>query len=257
MPEKPVSSPASSSFYENIFPNEWMMSNWEKHTFISVLQALKPEAAIEIGNAKGGSLQVLNKLVPNVYAIDIEPEIHQNLKPQFPDVNFLTGSSLEILPELLKKIRSQGIKLGFILIDSDHTTEGVRADINTILKNYTPVCRLVILLHDSFNPHCRKGILTADWKENPYVHLVDTDYIPGTYIDDIYNNHIQKKSMWGGFALAVLEPYPRKSDLIIRQSVERLYRQTYKGSFYSTFYYRIRKLYHSIKKMLSKQQHKV
>ena len=251
MPEKPVSSPASPSFYENIYPNEWMMSAWEKHTFISLLQALKPEAAIEVGNAKGGSLQVLNKLVPTVYAIDIEPAIHQGLSTQFPDVNFLTGSSLEILPVLLKKIQSQGIRLGFILIDSDHTAEGVRADINTILKNYTPVCRLVILLHDSFNPDCRKGIQTADWNKSPYVHFVDTDYIPGTYIDDIYNNHVQKKSMWGGFAMAILERHPRKGELIIRQTVERLFRQTYKGSFYTTFYYRIHMFFNSIKKKLS------
>lgn len=257
MPEKTLSAPASPSFYENIYPNEWMMSNWERHTFISLLQALKPEAAIEVGNAKGGSLQVLHKLVPTVYAIDVEPGIHQNLKTQFPEVNFITGSSLDILPELLKKIQSQGIKLGFILIDSDHTAEGVRADINTILKNYTPVCGLVILLHDSFNPDCRKGILTADWKENPYVHLVDIDYIPGNYIDVNYNDHVQEKSMWGGFAMAVLESFPRKSELIIRNTVERLFRQTYKGSFYTTFYYRRHMFYNFIKRKLSLLQHKM
>ncbi len=251
MPDPTLLNLSSPSFYEAIYPNEWMMANWEKHTFISVLQALKPEAAIEIGNAKGGSLQVLNELVPIVYAIDVEPDIHRDLIPQFPEVNFLTGSSLEILPGLLKRIQSQGIKLGFILIDSDHTTEGVRADLNTILENYIPVCRLVILLHDSFNPDCRKGIQTADWDKSPYVHLVDYDYIPGTYIDDIYNNNVQKKSMWGGFAMAILEPHPRKGELIIRQSVERLFRQAYKGSFYTSFYYRIHMLFNSIKKRLS------
>jgi cephalosporin hydroxylase len=251
MPELTLSNSVSPSFYESIYPNEWMMSNWEKHTFISILQALKPEAAIEIGNAKGGSLQVLHKLVPTVYAIDIEPDLHQNLIPQFPGVNFLTGPSLEILPELLKKIQSQGIHLGFIFVDSDHTTEAVRADINIILKSYTPVCRLVILLHDSFNPDCRKGILSADWGKCPYVHFIDSDYIPGTYTDDVYNNHVQEKSMWGGLAMAILEPHPRKGELIIRQSVERLFRQAYKGSFYTTFFYRIHMFYHSIKKKLS------
>jgi cephalosporin hydroxylase len=250
MPDTTLSTLISPSFYESIYPNEWMMTNWEKHTFISVLKALKPIAAIEIGNAKGGSLQVLNNLVPKVYAIDIDHKIHQDLKTQFPDVNFLTGSSLEVLPVLLKKIQSQGINLGFILIDSDHSTEGVRADINLILKNYTPVCRLVILLHDSFNPDCRKGIETADWKKNPYVHLVDTDYLPGTYADVNYNNHVQKKTMWGGLALAILEPFQRKSELIITQSAERLFRQAYNGSFYNTFFYRRHMFYNFIKKKL-------
>jgi cephalosporin hydroxylase len=251
MPENTFSNSASPTFYENIYPNDWMMSNWEKHTFVSLLQALKPEVAIEIGNAKGGSLQVLYKLVPTVYAIDIEPDIHQNLIPQFPGVNFLTGSSLDILPELLKKIQSLEMNLGFIFIDSNHLTEAVRADINLILKSYTPVTRLIILLHDSFNPDCRKGILTADWEKCPYVHMIDTDYIPGTYTDDIYNNRVQEKTMWGGFAIAILEPQTRKGELIIRQTVERLFRQAYKGSFYTTFFYRIHMFYQSIKKKLS------
>lgn len=237
----------SPTFYEEVHPLPWMMSAWEKHTFISLLSALKPEAAIEIGNAGGGSLQVLNKLVPSVFAIDIYPEVQEPLKTKFPDVCFISGKSWEVLPELLKKISHEKIKLGFILIDGDHTPEGVKNDINAILRNYTPICRLVILFHDSFNPDCRKGILQAGWMDCPFVHYVDIDYIPGTYVNDIYKGKIQQKTMWGGFCMAVLETTERKETLIIHQSSQTLFEQAYKGSFYNTLRYRMHKLLNKLK----------
>lgn len=234
-------------FYEDIYPLPWMMSSWEKHTFISLLTALKPDAAIEIGNASGGSLQVLNKLVPKVFALDIYPEVQEPLKKMFPDVHYITGKSWEVLPDLLKKIADEKIKLGFILIDGDHTPEGVRNDINAILRNYKPICRLVILFHDSFNPDCRKGILQAGWTDCPFVHYVDIDYIPGTYVNDLYNGKIQQKTMWGGFCMAVLETTERKETLKILQSSKTLFEQAYKGSFYNTLRYKMHKLLNKLK----------
>ena len=157
----------------------------------------------------------------------------------FPDVHFIAGKSWEVLPDLLKKISDEQLRLGFILIDGDHTSEGVRNDINAILRNYNPIGRLVILFHDSFNPVCRKGILQAGWADCPFVHYVDIDYIPGTYVDDEYNGKTQQNTMWGGFCLAVLEPAERKETLIIRQSSQALFEQAFKGSFYNTLRYKI------------------
>jgi hypothetical protein len=238
------------SFYEEVFPNPWMMSVWEKHTFISLLSILKPEAAIEIGNASGGSLQVLHKMVPEVFALDINEEVHRVLKPQFPEVHFHMGVSWEILPGLLKQLTEKQVKLGFILIDGDHSAEGVKKDIETILNNYKPVCRMVILFHDSFNPECRKGILAVNWKACPYVHLVDVDYVPGTYVDDVQQNKQQPNTMWGGFSLALLEPFARKNELIINQSSLGIFKQAFKGSFYNTLRYRLHELLNKLKRML-------
>ncbi len=237
---KPVTG--APSFYEDLYPNNWQMSNWEKHTFISLVQQLKPETVIEIGNADGGSLQVLAKLVPKVYAIDLDKRVHDKLKPQFPKVEFHTGDSKEILPALLKKIQQQHEKLGLILIDGDHSAEGVKADINAILNNYIPVTKLVILFHDSFNPDCRKGIIAAGWQQCPYVHFIDVDYVPGGYVNIPYNGKMQHRTMWGGLSLAILEPRKRNYELIVTQSAGELYEQALKGSFYTTFRNRIRYL---------------
>lgn len=240
-------NPPVPSFYEDKYPLPWMMSVWEKHTFISLLSALKPAAAIEIGNARGGSLQVLYKLVPTVFAIDLYPQVHEPLKLKFPEIQFFTGKSWEILPGLLEKISREKIKLGFILIDGDHTSDAVKNDINAILKNYKPCCRLVILFHDSFNPECRKGILQADWEGCPFVHQVDIDYIPGTYVTDMYNGKTQQKTMWGGFCMAVLEPTERKEALNIHESAQLLFEQAFKGSFYNTLRYKMHKLLNKLK----------
>lgn len=204
------------SFYEDRYPLPWMMSTWEKHTFISLLNALKPQAAIEISNAKGGSLQVLNDLVAEVYAIDINPEVPRELQQQFSLVHFITGNSPDIVPVVLKKWEEQKISSAFILIDGDHSALGVQKDIDSILANYRGGYRLVILFHDSFNPECRKGILNASWQNCPYVQSVDVDYVPGTLVDDTYRGKIQRNTMWGGFCLAILEPAAKKEKVLIR-----------------------------------------
>ena len=219
---EPINNPPS--FYEKEFPNPWMMSNWEKHSFISIVQQLKPEVAIEIGNADGGSLQVLNKLVPKVYALDLYEEVHQKLKPQFPNIEFHTGDSKQILPALLKSIKEKNEKLGLVLIDGDHTTEGVKADINIVLENYIPVTTLIILFHDSFNPECRQGIVEANWQACPYVHFIDVDYLPGTYVDDIQNGKLQKNTMWGGLSLAILQPQKKRTSAASKTNCKRALR---------------------------------
>ena len=187
------------SFYEDEFPNFWQMTRWEKLAFIALVNKIKPEIAIEIGNAQGGSLQVLSKTCKKVYAIDFNKEVHDNLKTQFKEnVEFHTGDSKEILPTLLKSIQDKKEKLGFVLVDGDHSTEGVRADINCILNYYKPITDLFIIFHDSFNPICRKGIIDADWEKNEFVHFVDIDYLPGNFFKDQYHNS-EKGSMWGAY----------------------------------------------------------
>ena len=235
------------SSYEDRFPLPWMMSTAEKHCFIGLLNTIKPDAAIEIGNASGGSLQALQELVPVVFAIDIDPEVHRALQPKFPTVSFVTGNSTEIIPDLLKKMQYEKIKTCFILVDGDHSAEGVKGDIDSLLKYYSPTGRLIILCHDSFNPECRKGILSAAWADCPYVHQVDVDYISGTYVNDIYKGKIQRNTMWGGFCLAILEPFSRKEPLTIQQSGIEIYKQAFRGSFYNTLRYKAHQLLNKLK----------
>ena len=88
----------------------------------------------------------------------------------FPNAEFIAGRSQEKLPGALRTIEERGLKLEFVLIDGDHGEDGVRGDIDCILK-YKPKTPCYILMHDSFNPFCREGMLSAaSWEQCPYVH---------------------------------------------------------------------------------------
>ena len=147
------------------------------------------------------------------------------------------------MPEVLKKISDAGEKLGFVFIDGDHSTEGVKADINSLLYNYVPVCDLVVVFHDSFNPVCRKGILEADWHKNPYVHYVDIDYVPGNFYKDNFGA-AKAGSLWNGLSFALLKAEKRTGKLQVRQTLKNTYEQMYKATTYAamnTPYRRFRK----------------
>jgi Methyltransferase domain len=168
------------TFLFDALPLHWQMTRWEKYGFMSILQAAKPKVGIEIGTYKGGSLQVISNHAEKVYSIDLDASLADRLAHRLPNVEFLTGDSREILPALLDRIAEHGEELGFVFIDGDPSTEGVRSDINAILR-YTPIHPLYIVFHDSFNPDCRRGILAADWSKCDYVHYVEVDFVPGVY----------------------------------------------------------------------------
>ncbi|MBI5153825.1 class I SAM-dependent methyltransferase, partial [Candidatus Poribacteria bacterium] len=98
------------------------MTRCEKYAFSALLEAAKPDVAIEIGTYKGGSLQVISRKAKRVYSLDISPDCKATLGPQFPNVEFLTGDSPTLLPPLLERIKTNNESLGFVLIDGDHST---------------------------------------------------------------------------------------------------------------------------------------
>jgi cephalosporin hydroxylase len=166
---------------DNYFSNgyqglHWQMTSCEKFALQHILNHIRPAFAIEIGTYQGGSLQVLSNFCGIVDSIDIVPEVRSSLEHRFNNVNFYTGNSSELLPGLLEKHNSARQPVEFILIDGDHSTQGVRNDIEAILS-VPPQKQITILMHDSFNPDCRAGILSADWQSCPYVHEVEVDFI--------------------------------------------------------------------------------
>jgi len=230
--------------YEDKYPLFWQMTRWEKHMFVSIVEKLQPEVAIEIGNAQGGSLQVLSKNCQKVYALDFSKEVHEKLQGKFDNVAFHTGDSKLILPDLLKQIQDRGERLGFVLIDGDHATSGVRADINSFLHHYIPVVDCHIIFHDSFNPVCRRGIIEADWQQCPYVHGVDIDFLPGTIMEEGVITR-ENRSIWGGFSMAILRPEKRVGTLEVKQSLLPTYKAMYKSSRYNTLRYWIGSLFYN------------
>lgn len=210
------------------FPLEWKMSAAEQLALIGVLARIRPDVAIEIGTHRGGSLQVLAAYGRRVHAIDCDPEVQTRLAPRFPGVRFHIGPSTKRLPEALAEIDAAGGRLEFVLVDGDHTSHGVQSDIEILLR-HRPITRRYMLLHDSFNPDCRAGMRRAAWSECPYVHAVNLDFIAGMFHAEAAQ-WVFARSMWGGFALAVLEPEPRKGPLVIASPQESLHRIVFQRS---------------------------
>lgn len=216
------------TFLYDDLPLHWQMTRWEKYGFASILEAARPRVALEIGTYQGGSLQVIARHAEKVYSVDIDPTIEGRLGDRFPGVAFSAGDSRAILPPLLEGIAARGEELGFVLIDGDHSAEGVRSDINAVLR-YKPVRPVYVVFHDSFHPPCREGILAADWSACPHVHLVEIDFVPGVYHLEAFDT-AGPRSMYGGLALAVLKPEPREGSLTIHQSQRGLFETVYAAS---------------------------
>ena len=202
------------SLHSQMTTCEWM-------TLQHILAGLQPKSAIEVGTYKGGSLQVLAHFCEHVASIDIDSSIADALAGRFANVTYYTGNSAELLPSVLRSYAQDREPVGFVLIDGDHSTEGVRCDINALLS-VTPSCDLVVLMHDAFNPDCRAGILSANWQGSPHVHEVEIDFIPGVYHQQAYDT-AAARTMWGGFACALLKPEPRQGDLVISQRQQGLF----------------------------------
>ena len=215
-----ISEPFFSNF-SNSPSIEWQMSRAEKYCLINLLENLKPEYSIEIGTYKGGSLQVLSKYSKKVYSIDIDSEPKQKLENQFDNVIFKVGKSHDIIKNVVEEIESKNGKLNFILVDGDHSKNGVRKDLECILS-----CNLkyplTVILHDSFNPQCRLGMKSIDYKKYNFIEHIDLDYIHGCFSPN--KNY---REMWGGFAIIKINPKIKESNSKINQSQEMLFNSTY------------------------------
>jgi hypothetical protein len=187
--------------------NYWAMSPSEQAAFIYLLEHLRPRVAIEIGTRFGGSLQVISKYASKVYSLDVDPTVEQRLSGKFNNVEFIIGSSTVTLPPLIQKLKDEDARLEFVLVDGDHSASGVEADINNILAFMPVNAPLYVIMHDSFNPECRKGLSDAKWKENPHVRAVELDFVPGV----VNPSPDYRGQLWGGFALGILLPGKRDS----------------------------------------------
>ncbi len=200
--------------FDDIFTkNEWQMTFAEKMCLLYFLNKIRPEISMEIGTYLGGSLRPISFFSKRAYSIDLEHK--QTFKEQFSNVKFISGDSKIIVPKFIHELNKTDESLEFVLIDGDHSEDGVRTDINNIL-NYKPKKPLYILMHDSFHPDTRRGIETSAWEESPHVHHVEIDFIQGIF----HQWHVFYKQMWGGFALAVLLPDKRKEKLSIIKTQE-------------------------------------
>ena len=194
----------------------WQMNHSERMTLRALLQQVEPRCAVEVGTYHGGSLSLIAQHCDVVFSIDIDP-----MPPSvrvFPNVSFLTGASERILPTLLKELIRQDMDPQLILVDGDHSREGVARDLAIILE-HRPRVPTWIVMHDSMNPDCRAGMLDADWAANPHVHFVELDFVPGRLVE---HGGGGEGELWGGLGLACLLPHHRQGTLSVGQSARQM-----------------------------------
>ncbi len=216
----------STNFVENDYPLIWSMSRNERFAFLNLLQKIKPEVSLEIGTYEGGSLQVISSFSKKVITCDIDPRVEKKLSGKFDNVEFSIGDSSEKIPLILEKIIESGKHLEFVLIDGDHSKKAVQRDIELVLK-YIPQKPMHIILHDSFNPDCRAGMLAVDYQAYKHVHFVEIDYITGAF-----NHDGLHKQMWGGFAHIILLPEERTGFIKVNECQKKLFKVVYKNSIH-------------------------
>jgi hypothetical protein len=199
--------------------DRWQMSDGERLALTGLLARHKPHCSVEVGTFYGGSLSLIAQHSSMVFSIDIDPQTISR-SGDVPNVTFLTGKSSDVLPLLFRELTSAGLSVDFILIDGDHSAEGVKRDISFVLQ-YVPLKPLFVVMHDSFNPDCRQGLLDSPWRESPYCHWVELDFVPGCVVD---NEASARGELWGGLGIAYFQAIPRTGPLRVERSAETLFR---------------------------------
>jgi hypothetical protein len=184
-----------------------------------LLSSLKPKLSLEVGTFQGQTFSLIAEYSEHAISVDPDPSVKQKLGPLFSNAEFITATSDEALPELVSRFNDKKLPLEFVFVDGNHSKEFVRRDINNLLA-YQPITKTVILMHDSFNPECREGIATANWKQCDFCHFVELDFVPGI----VHPDHKVRGQLWGGLAMALLLPEHRKGELHIRRTHELAFR---------------------------------
>ncbi len=211
-PQEPVSpvqtflKPSGLEWEELLYPGkppgDWQMSDAERMALTGLLARWRPKTYLEIGTFYGGSALLAAQFAEWVITIDIDPYAETRfVKPA--NLSFIAGRSQDMAADLLDDLAARDSYPDFILIDGDHSAEGVRRDLNIFLSR-RPQRPTVIVMHDSFNPGCREGMRTADWAGCPWARRVELDFVPGRVVN-VENNPF-KGEMWGGLAVAILTP---------------------------------------------------
>jgi hypothetical protein len=174
------------------------MSFGERAALEGVLAQLRPRLALEIGTAAGGSLARIASYSGEVHSIDLNRE---ELAVEIPqNVELHTGPSELVLPVLLQGFHTSGRTLDFALVDGDHSFDGVRADLRSLLGSPC-TRRSVILVHDSSNAEVRAGLESSGVEDYENVVYFEPDFVPGY----VYRVGAARHGAWGGLALIVCD----------------------------------------------------
>ena len=173
---------------------DWQMSFGERAAMEGVLTQLQPELSIELGTAGGGSLAAIVGHSREVHSFDLEEP--GPLASRFSDVQFHTGDSHVLLPQVLAELADQGRNVDFVLVDGDHSADGVQQDVEDLLAS-PAIGQTIIVLHDTSNERVREGLERVRYEGRPKVAYVDLDFLGGYVLSEPGKDH----ELWGGLGL--------------------------------------------------------
>jgi hypothetical protein len=173
----------------------WQMAPGERAAIEGLLSDLKPRLSIEIGTAQGGSLERIAAHSDEVHTFDLGAEVEQDA---FPNVTFQRGDNHVLLPRLLARLEREGRNVDFVLVDADHTREGVRRDLEDLLASGA-ARRTYIVLHDTMNEDVARGLAAVDFDAHPKVVFVDLGFVA------LRQAPRGLQEIWGGLGLVICD----------------------------------------------------
>ncbi len=131
-----------------------------------------------------------------VHSFDLDPPSLE----QPANVMLHTGDSHELLPPFLQALAEHNRNVDFVIVDGDHTPEGVRHDLEHLLDSRA-VAHTLILVHDVANEQVRQGIEDVRFAAWPKVAHVELDWIPGR----LFAEPALRNELWYGLGLIIVD----------------------------------------------------
>ena len=173
----------------------WQMSRGERAAVQGILSALQPKLAVEIGSMEGACLRWIARHAAEVHSFDLQPPTVE----QPDNVRLHTGDSHELLPAFLAELAEASRNVDFVMVDGDHSPEGVRQDLEDLLDS-PAVRETIILIHDIANERVREGVDSVPFTAWPKVSHVELDWIPG----QLFAEPGLRNELWYGLGLVVV-----------------------------------------------------
>lgn len=167
----------------------WEMSTVDRAAIEAFASLVRPQVAVDVGTYNGGSARALRRHAERVVTIDLDP----GADPGIDGVDFVAGYSWEALPRVLDD------RVGLVLLDADHTLDGVRREVEAVLS-WRPGRGVALLVHDA--AQAREALLAVDWAGCPWVHGVALDFVPSA------------ADGWGGLGFVWLDGRPREGGFV-------------------------------------------
>jgi hypothetical protein len=178
-----------------LFEQSAQMTFGEQAAIEGVLARLRPRVSIELGTASGGSLSRIAQWSSEVHTFDFAHRVEETA---FPNVTFHRGDSGSRLPEVLRELEARGTVVDFVLVDGDHSPDGVQRDVEALLGS-TAVVETVIVLHDTANEGVRQGIRSGHPERHGKVVYADLSFVP------TFDPESPVSEAWGGLGLIVVD----------------------------------------------------